>query len=1158
MHKLTKFQLACVAILAIFSASYASAFNTSIYATTSKLATGKWVKITIPESGMYEITYDELQSMGFSNPSQVKVYGSGGNKISEVLNGTAPDDLKAVPILRKNNKICFYGNGPISYTISNYSTVPHFTRIFNPYSQVGYYFLTEEGGADVVPTKKTTVTVNNYVNTPNSLSFFYHESELSSVSSSGKEMLGEEFGRDQMLIDYYLPGIADSSIVVHTVIAAKANYLSYANAVLHSGAGNDTTVYTASSSRIYKPSNSSTVYYNFASPYANLKLSHPAEHGQYEPLLIFEDIPEDSDPLFVTMARLDYFILTYTHENVIRADENNQLLMGYAATRGTERFQLPNASNNVVVWSIDNTMLPKEVVTSTYNDESGRGLSFTSPGANVSLYVAFDPSKTLKKVASFEPVENQNLHGMAIPDLLIITSKAYLEQAQRLADMHAAIDGMDVAVVEHNKIFNEFSSGTRDAMAYRLFCKMLYDRDTNKNKFKNLLLFGTGSFDNRELMGEHPNNLLTYESDNSNYQEFSYVCDDFFAMLDDNSGSNLASDKMRIGMGRITCADVAEAKSDVDKIVEYYATPDYGVWRNNNIIFSDSPDKGLYMFQGEGYKNAIEQTLQTHMHVNTVHNSMYPRSTTEPTTLSVERRTATVANQQLRQFLKEGAYFTTYVGHAGPVTFTKTNHMWTTGDVARTTYPHWPVMATACCDVAHYDSDSRGIAELMFHKRNGGAIALLTSTRMVYASKNDVLVNYFINALYSHATTGTMRTLGEAHMLCKQSISGSDYNKLSFFLLGDPAMKFNYPISRFNFTKINGTNMENTSSVATISPLTRFTVEAKVMDANGNLDATFNGNATVTLYDKQELFTTVTAAENTVQVDRDIYFNRTKLAEINGRVINGIFTGEIVVPKEVAASNENVLMRCYAHKENTDYMVNGSTTQVKMLGYDEDLAIDDNTAPVINAMYINDEETFTDGASVGGSAMLYITATDDQAISVQSNSIEYGMSLLIDGGKTSCGDVSCYMTVGDNGKLVNIEYPLENLSPGMHTLTYTVFDLLGNSTTRTITFMVGAESNATLVADKWPAYRNEEVTFDLESDMAITPEMIVRVTDATGNLVWKTTTSSFPISWDLKDMNGNKVPAGLYRYFGTYNNGSSYGGTPISKLIVLDQLKTAN
>ena len=52
----------------------------------------------------------------------------------------------------------------------------------------------------------------------------------------------------------------------------------------------------------------------------------------------------------------------------------------------------------------------------------------------------------------------------------------------------------------------------------------------------------------------------------------------------------------------------------------------------------------------------------------------------------------------------------------------KQNKMWTTGDVARTAYPHYPIFSTACCDVAHYDNDSRGIAELMYHKRDGGAI----------------------------------------------------------------------------------------------------------------------------------------------------------------------------------------------------------------------------------------------------------------------------------------------------------------------------------------------------------------------------------------------------------------------------------------------------
>ena len=95
------------------------------------------------------------------------------------------------------------------------------------------------------------------------------------------------------------------------------------------------------------------------------------------------------------------------------------------------------------------------------------------------------------------------------------------------------------------------------------------------------------------------------------------------------------------------------------------------------------------------------------------------------------------------------------------------------------------------------------------------------------------------------------------------------------------------------------------------------------------------------------------------------------------------------------------------------------------------------------------------------------------------------------------------------------------------------------------------------MADKLPAYLDGEVSFDLETSLARTPEFIVSVTDATGKLMWKTETRSFPVTWDMRDRNGNKVPAGLYRYYGTYNDGSNYGGTPINKLIVLDPVKTA-
>ena len=1148
MRILFRLQVACLAMLALLCASPAGAFNTSIYATQSKLSTGKWVKISIPENGVYEITYTELREMGFTNPSKVHVYGKGGNRISEKLDGSATDDLNQVPILRTGNKICFYGNGPVAFTLSDYSTNPHFTRVFNPYSQVGCYFLTEDAEPDRTPVEKVASPVSEYVNNPLSLGYFFHEYELTSLTSTGKEMLGEDFSRQQVFVDYHLPHLADSTIVVQTAIAAYTTGSMFAGSVLHSGGISDTTLYSQSSSRINQPTN--YVYYNFASPYAKQKLIKPAERGQYEPI-----ITPSADGITASIARLDYFILTYKQENILADAPDNQLLMGYGVTRGQDRFMLPNAPSSTIVWFINNPHNPMVIPTIPYNDEAGTGVSFFSTAVSRSMYVAFDPAKTLKKISGYKPVENQDLHAMQVPDFLIITTDAYLEQANRLADLHRAVDGIDVAVVTQDQVFNEFSSGTRDAMAYRLLCKMLYDRDNSK--FKNLLLMGTGSFDNREIMGQHPDDLLTYQSDNSNIENTSFTSDDFFGLLDDNSGTNIPNDKLRIGVGRITCADADEARSDVDKIVEYYANPDYGVWRNNTLVSSDSPDQGEYMFQGQGYQNQIEEDLHTGMHVSTVHNSMYPRSTLEPS-FAVARKTATEAKRAMSNYLKSGAYFATYVGHAGPSSFTKQNRMWITGDVARTTYPHYPIFSTACCDVAHYDNDTRGIAELMFHKRDGGAIALLTSSRMVFSSQNDRLNQYFINALFSYDRKGVMPTLGEAYRDSKLGFTSANVNKMSFFLLGDPAMKVNYPISRFNITSVNGTDMTG-SQTAQITPLSRFEIKAQVVDEEGNIDTGFNGDATVSLYDKEKVFTTLSFFGSG---DRDIYVDRPKLAEITGHVTNGMFTGTMIAPRVTLEHLNDTLMmliRVYAHKTGSDYMVNGFTKQVMMMPFNESTAINDNEAPVITAMYMNDAATFADGSVVAPNSVLYISASDNEGISMQSNSVANTMKLQLDGGKQSYEDVVCYATADDGGKVVKIEFPVSNLTVGLHTLTYTVSDMLGNQASRTISFVVGQGSAADLVADKMPAFLDSDnmISIDVKTELSVLPEMTVRITDALGRLVWMTNAGSFPVTWDMKDMNGNKVPAGLYRYFGTYNDGVNYGGTSIKNLVILEPVKTA-
>ena len=98
-------------------------------------------------------------------------------------------------------------------------------------------------------------------------------------------------------------------------------------------------------------------------------------------------------------------------------------------------------------------------------------------------YVAFDESYAFPEPKIVGAIKNQDLHAMDSVDMVIIipTSGKLLEQAQRLADAHEQYDGLNCAIVYANQIYNEFSSGTPDATAYRRLMKMLYDKAENKD-----------------------------------------------------------------------------------------------------------------------------------------------------------------------------------------------------------------------------------------------------------------------------------------------------------------------------------------------------------------------------------------------------------------------------------------------------------------------------------------------------------------------------------------------------------------------------------------------------------------------------------------------------------------------------------------------------
>lgn len=119
--------------------------GTMRYAENSVLAKGRWGKIRVSTTGIHELTADVIRRAGFTDLSKVRIFGYGGNMVPETLTGeylVEHDDLKEVPTCTVGGRKLFFANGPVSWSAYNATT---FTQ--NPYSDYGYYFITQDDTA---------------------------------------------------------------------------------------------------------------------------------------------------------------------------------------------------------------------------------------------------------------------------------------------------------------------------------------------------------------------------------------------------------------------------------------------------------------------------------------------------------------------------------------------------------------------------------------------------------------------------------------------------------------------------------------------------------------------------------------------------------------------------------------------------------------------------------------------------------------------------------------------------------------------------------------------------------------------------------------------------------------------------------------------------
>ncbi len=551
-------------LLLVFGLLTSAWADGSRYASGSVLNSGKWVKIQVGEDGIYKLTAADLKKMGFTSLDKVAVYGYGGWPLDEDFSKTYIDDVPEVAVWRNADYLLFYGKGPRKWEYS--SSDGAFIHTNNPYSNYGYYFVTEKETAGRTMEKAASAdgatlqvtTFDDYV---------LHEEDLVSVNSSGRELYGESFS-STLSRDFTIsiPGITNDEG------KATLSFISRGNGTITMNIDGNSLI----SGSVSVPSDEYEVARELYRERA-----WTADKGENVKVNIGYSTTGHKN------VHLNYFRLQMKRQ--LKVYDNYTFFRSLSARGNASRFVIQGADANTLVFDVTDGVNPQQMETSL----NGTELSFSIPAsASLREFVAVKPSQ-IKAPVTVGEVANQNLHALAQQDMIIIAQPNFTTQAERLAEAHRTKDNLTVQVVAPEAIYNEFSSGTPDATAYRRFMKMFYDRQTSEaDAPKYLLLFGDGSFDNRKLTSawksvDMSNMLLTYQTENSLSSQ-SYVIDDYFGFLDDTDNKkSLQNKKLCLGIGRFPIRTVEQATQMVDKVISYMENKNAGSWKNNLCFMAD-------------------------------------------------------------------------------------------------------------------------------------------------------------------------------------------------------------------------------------------------------------------------------------------------------------------------------------------------------------------------------------------------------------------------------------------------------------------------------------------------------------------------------------------------------------------------------------------
>ena len=1072
---------------------YDASDNPHLDVNRSVLADGNFFKIAISETGMYRIDRTFLESLpglGTSveniDPERIRVFGNGGVPVPALNSAPRIADLAENQVFvqgggdgsfDEGDAVWFYGKGPSGWYSKqltdsrgrpildqNGELIREWTHYVHPFDSTNYYFL------DIGTAESQAYVQENYTDSP-------APAVLSEVNGRffvdlDEYLWGREGGHSgHTWVSTLIPGAGPGRTILQNIELPRLG-----NGILRYRIR--AAIQSNPAANLHYRNESRTLHSINYGPISNTPTNSIARSGIAE----FEHTVTANQAVTLTadledqiggpQAALDWVRIFYP--KILQAGEAPLQFSTPLAEVGIFTFALQGFNSAPIVLDVT------EPGAYRWLGVEPQGGTFLVQATAVSLdqpreLIAFTPDQvqSLNAAAvcgSACNVTAQNLHGIqSWPDFVIVSPSQFFDQARALADRRRA-EGMTVEVVDINQIYNEFSGGQQDIRGLRDYLKFIYDRSPDEERLlKYVLLFGDGHFDYRNLdaSATFPNLIPPFETEDSWNPQTSYTTDDYFGLLDDNeglwpfvqrtfTGANAhLNERVDVGIGRFTVHTVEEAQLMIDKIAHYENPATYGQWRNRYLFLADDgptgtaglqDDQDLHTQNTDVVAVAVKK-LAPEINQQKIYAISYNREFLN--TWRIPK-----ARQDLLSSIDEGTLVVNFSGHGGERALAQENLFTVEDSRSLQNYDALPVFITATCSFGRWDlgSEQTGAEELLLNPA-GGAIALLTTVRIVYTSGDATTLNVGLNValneeLFQREPDHLLPRLGDALRRTKNRQVGYEGNNRKFNLLGDPTLRLGLPADHAAITHINGEELRTTTGK--MRALERIELKGEIRKPDGTRNASFDGTVSLIVFDAlrqvlipREIFRYMPQPYYEVREDL-IWRGRT-------RVANGEFTARFVVPKDISYANKPGKITLYA--QGASEHVNGYSEQFIVGGTSDDTAHDVD-GPQIE-LFLGDE-TFTSGGLAPAQPQLFARIYDESGINTVGAGIGHEMLLVVDENEIDAINIgNRYESDEDSFQKGSVSYSFEEaLTPGPHKLSLRAWDVLNNSGESTLDFVV--------------------------------------------------------------------------------------------------------